>query len=230
MLTVTVHPAAPALLGVVHARDVDPGARPASLEEALGEALTLRRGALAPDEEAVRQAVRDMLRHGRYKPTGRAKPASEYLLRAVSQGEFPRINAPVDVCNVVSVRTLLPISVWDVEKAATTRYLVRHGMPGESYVFNAGGQEIDLADLLLGAGLQASDGPGTPMVNPVKDSLATKTDDRSSEVAALIYAPAEGDAHGLRAAVDLFASLVGACGPSVRVSAGIVGPGDSLEV
>lgn len=35
-------------------------------------------------QENVRSAVRDMLRHGGYKPTGRGKPASEHLVRAAS--------------------------------------------------------------------------------------------------------------------------------------------------
>ena len=34
--------------------------------------------------EQVRQDVRDLLRHGGYKPTGRGKPASEYLVRAAT--------------------------------------------------------------------------------------------------------------------------------------------------
>ncbi|MBL8945926.1 MAG: hypothetical protein JNK45_22370, partial [Myxococcales bacterium] len=33
-------------------------------------------------DEAVRTAVRKLLRHGGYKPSGRGKPASEYLLGA----------------------------------------------------------------------------------------------------------------------------------------------------
>ncbi len=36
-------------------------------------------------EEETRRAVRDLLRHGGYKPTGRGKPASEYLVRAAGR-------------------------------------------------------------------------------------------------------------------------------------------------
>src|SRR5262249_32748464 len=52
-------------------------------------------------DAAVRAAVRDLLRfpHGGYKPTGRGKPSSEYLLRAVSEGTLGSINAAVDACN-----------------------------------------------------------------------------------------------------------------------------------
>src|SRR5690349_24200159 len=70
-------------------------------------------GAKAPlvADEAVRAAVRDLLRHGGYKPTGRGKPSSEYLVRAVSEGALGAINAAVDTCNAVSYHSGLPISV-----------------------------------------------------------------------------------------------------------------------
>src|SRR5882672_4860154 len=57
---------------------------------------------LHPDE-AVRGAVRDLLRHGGYKPTGRGKPSSEYLVRAAAEGALRPINAAVDACNAVSL-------------------------------------------------------------------------------------------------------------------------------
>ena len=49
--------------------------------------------------EEVRGAVRDLLRHGVFKPTGRSKPASEYLIKAVEKGWFTPekgINLAVD--------------------------------------------------------------------------------------------------------------------------------------
>ena len=45
--------------------------------------------------EETRQAIRDLLRHGGYKPTGRGKPASEYLVKAVDAGKLGPINAAV---------------------------------------------------------------------------------------------------------------------------------------
>ena len=39
-------------------------------------------------DEHVRAAVRDLLRHGGiFKPTGRSKPASEYLLKGCERGD-----------------------------------------------------------------------------------------------------------------------------------------------
>ena len=64
-------------------------------------------GAIAPivPSETVKNAVRGLLRHGGFKPSGRSKPASEYLIGAVLEGRFPRINAGVDACNVVSLHS-----------------------------------------------------------------------------------------------------------------------------
>ena len=68
-------------------------------------------------DDGVREAVRALLRHGGFKPTGRSKPASEYLLKAVREGLLAPINLAVDVCNVVSLHSGLPVSVVDLERA-----------------------------------------------------------------------------------------------------------------
>lgn len=119
-------------------------------------------------DDAVRAAVRDVLRHGGFKPTGRSKPASEYLLRAAGDGSLGPINAAVDACNVVSLHSGLPISVVDLDRAREPLSIVI-APAGASYVFNASGQSIDLAGLVL---LADADGP---CANAVKDAQRTKT-------------------------------------------------------
>src|SRR3954463_1975811 len=130
----------------------------------LGETATpqpaldaLQLDAVAPmqREEAVRSAVRDLLRHGGYKPTGRGKPASEYLLRAAGEGALGSINAAVDACNAVSLHSGLPISVVDLDKASAP-FRIAVAPTGTSYVFNRGGQEIDVGGLLC---IFDADGP-----------------------------------------------------------------------
>src|SRR5712691_409069 len=64
--------------------------------------LSLQADAPFRSDDAVREAVRALLRHGGFKPAGRSKPASEYLVRAVEAGALASINPAVDVCNVVS--------------------------------------------------------------------------------------------------------------------------------
>jgi DNA/RNA-binding domain of Phe-tRNA-synthetase-like protein len=98
--------------------------------EALAAALSTESSKLVSIDEATRKAVRDLLRHGGYKPTGRGKPSSEYLLGVAAEGTLPRINPAVDAGNAVSLRT--------------------------SYVFNASGQTIDLGGLLC---LHDEEGP-----------------------------------------------------------------------
>jgi DNA/RNA-binding domain of Phe-tRNA-synthetase-like protein len=139
-------------------------------------------GARAPvrGSEGVRTAIRDLLRHGGYKPTGRGKPASEYLVRAAAEGKLAPINAAVDVGNVVSLHSGLPISVVDVDRLrAPVR--VDIAPPGARYVFNASGQEIDLQGLLC---LFDAEGP---CANAVKDAGRTKTSDETTTTLTLIW-------------------------------------------
>jgi DNA/RNA-binding domain of Phe-tRNA-synthetase-like protein len=154
---------------------------------------------LAPDapapihsDDKVREAVRRLLRHGGFKPSGRSKPASEYLVRAVSEGTLGSINAAVDVCNIVSLHSGLPITVVDLAK---TREPLRVGIApaGAQYVFNASGQTIDLEGLLC---LFDADGP---CGNAVKDAQRTKTDADTRRTLTLIWGTNELPGHGAKA-------------------------------
>jgi DNA/RNA-binding domain of Phe-tRNA-synthetase-like protein len=131
-------------------------------------------------DDAVREAVRALLRHGGFKPTGRSKPASEYLLKAVRDNLLAPINLAVDACNVVSLHSGLPISVVDLDRA---RPPLRVGLApaGASYVFNASGQAIDLGGLLC---LFDADGP---CANAVKDAQRTKTSAETRRTLSLIW-------------------------------------------
>jgi DNA/RNA-binding domain of Phe-tRNA-synthetase-like protein len=97
--------------------------------------------------EARIKAVRGMLRNGKYKPAGRAKPSSEYLFAAALDDSFPRVNPFVDAVNLASLKYMYPMSIFDADKAGHA-LLCRLGAPGEHYVFNSSGQEIDLEDLV----------------------------------------------------------------------------------
>jgi DNA/RNA-binding domain of Phe-tRNA-synthetase-like protein len=142
---------------------------------------------LRPDAEApvtrpedLRGAVRDLLRHGGYKPTGRGKPSCEYLLRTAEEDALPRINTAVDVCNAVSLHSGFPISVVDLDKA---RPPFRIGLPEPTaeYVFNPSGQTISLKGLLC---LFDAEGP---CANAVKDAQRTKTDATTTRTLSVIW-------------------------------------------
>jgi DNA/RNA-binding domain of Phe-tRNA-synthetase-like protein len=142
----------------------------------------LSTGAAAPlqSDDEVRDAVRGLLRHGGFRPAGRSKPASEYLIKAVGENKLAPINLAVDACNVVSLHSGLPISVVDLDR---TREPLRVGIAraGDSYVFNAAGQSIDLAGLLC---LFDADGP---CANAVKDAQRTKTTPETRRTLSLIW-------------------------------------------
>jgi DNA/RNA-binding domain of Phe-tRNA-synthetase-like protein len=194
--------------------------------EYLGELLARVRAAgeefLSPARKA---AVRDMLRHGRYKPAGRSKPSSEYLLAAASEGDFPLVNGPVDANNAVSLEWGYPASVFDAARTGR-ELLVRRGAPGEAYIFNPSGQVIELEDLVCVCrrSLEAPE-PGEPgwepCGNPVKDAMATKVFEGARDVAAVVYAPAGPEGAGLEACAERFAYLL-------RSECGAGGSGFSL--
>jgi len=176
-----------AFIGVMTVRNVDIAASIPLLESRLTAILSERKNPLNENEEGIRQSVRKMLRRGVYRPTGRSKPASEYLIRAATKESFPRINCAVDVINYLSLKYLVPISLWDTDLAQSEQYTFRLGNEDEKYVFNHGGQEIKLHDLITGFSIR--DEVEQAIVNPVKDSLATKTTSESRNVAMAIYYP-----------------------------------------
>jgi hypothetical protein len=130
-------------------------------------------GAAAPmaSSDAVKTAVRDLLRHAGFKPSGRSKPASEYLAAAFAEQRFPRINAVVDACNAVSLWSGLPISLVDADRLSGP-LAIRAAPAGTSYVFNPSGQVIDASGLLC-----LYDGEG-PSGTPVKDAQRAARPDR----------------------------------------------------
>jgi DNA/RNA-binding domain of Phe-tRNA-synthetase-like protein len=169
----------PQPLGALPAGDAIDALRagPSGIEPALAAQLA------APGDEAVRGAVRDLLRAGGFKPSGRSKPASEYLRGAAADAPLPAINAAVDACNVVSLHSGLPISVVDLDRLDRLAGPLRVGLApaGTSYVFNAAGQVIDVAGLLC-----LFDGEGA-CANPVKDAQRTKTGAETTATLSLVW-------------------------------------------
>ena len=168
------------LVGVVRARGVRNGPAPAALATELANAAA--HVAAQPEYPApdLKKAVRDVLRTRGYKPAGRGKPASEYLAGMARKGAFPVISALVDINNLVSLESGLPISVLDLGRFEAGPVL-RFGAEGERYVFNHTGQEIDLKGLLVVCDGDVARG------TPVKDSMATKVGDETEDVLAVIY-------------------------------------------
>jgi DNA/RNA-binding domain of Phe-tRNA-synthetase-like protein len=180
MLTIASHPLLDLQAFVTHLP------RPLAAMTTTGEISSL----LAPDaatpfaatrpDDALRKAVRDLLRAGGFKPTGRSKPASEYLANAAAEGRLGPINVAVDVGNAVSLHSGLPISVVDLDRARPP-LRVAVAEAGSAYAFNAAGQIIEVGGLLC---LLDVDGP---CANAVKDAQRTKTGPETTRTLSLIW-------------------------------------------
>lgn len=184
------------------------GSLQGSLPEQLSVLAYVVRGPIAPEpsdqptlatvDEGVKSAVRALLRFGGYKPSGRGRPASESLAKAVEDGRWPTIHPLVDECNRLSLRTGIPISVVDAGLLRAPLTL-RLGQPGESYIFNPSGQELDIKGLLV-----LADAEG-PTGSPVKDAQRSKVSEATREYLVLTWgtaaAPAANDtlAEGIQA-------------------------------
>jgi DNA/RNA-binding domain of Phe-tRNA-synthetase-like protein len=132
--------------------------------------------------EAVRVAIRDVLRVGGYKPSGRGKPASEFLHAVAHEQGLPVVNNLVDINNLVSLGTALPISMFDADKLGTP-VVIRFGHPDERYIFNASGQSMDVSGIPV-ISRAATD---EPVGNAVKDSMLAKVAPETRNVLVVIY-------------------------------------------
>ncbi len=199
----TVDPRPPLALGVFE------GQLPKALSElstpsVIGDLLSPSAPAPLSRSEEVRAAVRNLLRFGGYKPTGRGKPASEYLVKVAGDDGLRGINLVVDACNAVSLHSGLPISVVDLDRVqGALRIGIVEG--DQRYVFNATGQEIRLEGLLC---LFDEEGP---CANAVKDSQRTKTHAETTRTLSLVWGPAELEDR-VHAANRWYRDLLGAAG------------------
>lgn len=159
-------------------------------------------------EEVVRTAVRDMLRVRGYKPTGRGKPASEYLLRAATDGALAPINAAVDACNAASLHSGFAISVVDVD-LATAPFRIAVAPQGASYVFNRSDQVIELGGLPC---LYDAEGP---CANAVRDAQRTKTGPSTRGTLSVVWG-CVGHEERLRATARWYRDLLAACGATTE--------------
>ena len=165
-------------LGCVTAR-VQPGASPVVL---LGEMnqreleiqeLPFPRGVLeSPQVETVRKAYKAL-----GKDPARYRGSAEALLRRIVAGKgFPQINAVVDVINLVSVESRLPIGLYDLAHIVGN-IVFRAGRAGETYK-GIGKYDLNLegmpvfADTVGPHGSATSDSERTMVTAATKEVLA----------------------------------------------------------
>lgn len=137
--------------------------------------LAFPRGVLAaPQVEATRAAYKAL-----GKDPARYRGSAEALLRRMVAGKgLPQINSVVDVINLVSVESRLPIGLYDLAHV-TGEIIFRAGQAGETY------KGIGKYDLNL-EGLPIFCDTAGPHGSPTSDSERTMVTAATKEVLAVI--------------------------------------------
>ncbi len=175
-------------LGCVTAR-VEAAASPAALLQEMKtreneiQKLPFPRGVLeSPQVEAARKAYKAL-----GKDPARYRGSAEALLRRVVAGKgLPQINAVVDVINLVSVESRLPIGLYDLGHIVG-EIVFRAGRTGETYK-GIGKYDLNLEGLPLFADTVGPHGSAT------SDSERTMVTEATKQVLAVIisFGGAEG--------------------------------------
>jgi DNA/RNA-binding domain of Phe-tRNA-synthetase-like protein len=115
----------------------------------------------------VVRAYRDFFWRLGIDPT-KTRPASEALVRRALRNQFPRINPIVDAGNIASAYTLVPIGMYDLDKALLP-LRIKLSMGGEIFKPIGGKEEV------LAKGIPIlMDGKGIVMhIYPHRDSIET---------------------------------------------------------
>jgi len=170
---------AKAALGCVEAA-VETGVTPPGLEEALR--LCEEKITKLPEPRAVLEASAIVATRAGYKALGkdpaRYRGSAEALLRRLIAGKgMPRINNVVDVINLVSVESRLPIGLYDLAHVEGPIEF-RAGRAGETYK-GIGKYDLNLEGLPLFADARGPHGSAT------SDSERTMVTDATKRVLAI---------------------------------------------
>ncbi len=148
----------------------------------LADELSRRYAGLKPAEIEDLAPARELYRLFGIDPT-KTRPSSEALLRRVLKSKpLSRIISAVDLCNLLSLKFLLPIGLYDAGKI-TGDVELRRGNPGESF------PGIRKADVHLDGRPVLVD-PQGPFGNPTSDSLRTSVDEATTSLWMVIFGPA----------------------------------------
>jgi DNA/RNA-binding domain of Phe-tRNA-synthetase-like protein len=145
---------------------------------------------LQPDwiyPDHLQKGIRSLLKAYGFHPSGRNRPASEFLVKDLqARGRFNAINNAVDINNHLSLQSHLPISILDLDKTGD-QLCIRVGLDEEHYVFNREGQDLALKKLLVTA---RAVGDFQAVGSPVKDSQETKISEATGRLVGIVYTSA----------------------------------------
>lgn len=184
MIDVTIDPriaeAAPQLvLGLLRARVETAPGTDALWKEMQLAAQQAAADAAEPSSLSPIAATRELYRRLGKDPS-RYRGSPEALLRRARSGkELYRIHNVVDVINLVSLRTLLPIGLYDAAKLRPP-VVLRRGAPGEAYD-GIGKEALNLDGLPV-----LTDAEG-PFGSPTSDSRRSMVTEATREVFAVVF-------------------------------------------
>jgi DNA/RNA-binding domain of Phe-tRNA-synthetase-like protein len=161
--------------------EVATGATPAALDELLGACE--ERIAKLPEPRAMLEAAAITATRAGYKALGkdpaRYRGSAEALLRRLIAGKgMPRINNVVDVINLVSVESRLPVGLYDLAHVEGPVEF-RAGREGETYK-GIGKYDLNLEGLPVFADAKGPHG------SPTSDSERTMVTEATNRVVAII--------------------------------------------
>jgi DNA/RNA-binding domain of Phe-tRNA-synthetase-like protein len=144
-----------------------------------------------PEPRALLESQKILATRAGYKALGkdpaRYRGSSEALLRRIVTGKgFPQINVVVDIINLVSVESRLPIGLYDLARVKGDM-VFRAGRAGESYK-GIGKYDLNLEGLPVFCDEQGPHG------SPTSDSERTMVTPLTRNIAAILvsFAGAEG--------------------------------------
>ncbi len=143
-----------------------------------------------PDPRSVLESSRVLATRAGYKALGkdpaRYRGSADALLRRIVSGKgLPQINAVVDVINLSSIESRLPIGLYDLDNVKGD-IVFRTGRPGETYK-GIGKYDLNLEDLAVFADDLGPHGSATSDSERTMVTLATK------QIAALLVSFAGAD-------------------------------------
>ncbi|BDB97306.1 B3/B4 domain-containing protein [Saccharolobus caldissimus] len=119
--------------------------------------------------DPVVRAYRDFYWRIGIDPT-KVRPSGEALRRRVARGsKFPRINTVVDIGNIASIETLVPIGLYDRDKIAGNLHIVLSS--GNEQFLGLGGKNIEKLD--KGIPILIDDEGKVLHIYPHRDSILT---------------------------------------------------------
>jgi DNA/RNA-binding domain of Phe-tRNA-synthetase-like protein len=140
-----------------------------------------------------------------YKAVGldptKTRPSSEALLRRVLKGQsLYRIHPLVDLFNLASLTSLLPVGLYDESKIVGDEVKVEIGREGWGF------DGIRKSRVNVSGRLCVTDQDG-PFGSPTSDSLRTSIEGEVERVVAVFFQPADGEIERLKSAFHAGADL-----------------------